>query len=246
MPRLTQPVADWLLKTPEKPATPKRPLVFAPMVGAWRDDFARDGSTQQWLLDIQNHPEVEEEESGFEIINSRVHSGEWGVACSLTQKFRSQYLSGGVCEIESDRSNFRQRQQRRLTTLTLNVSTKKEQSEWKPCGSELNKQDGSFRFAVRLHHRQRRSLDHSSASGPAGVRILQHGVERSRVLLAAARVRFGRAERVPGRVERRHRSLPAADARPRDVVAARQGSTGTRAVGVCAGPTRSQRTSKQE
>lgn len=74
VPKLSQPVADWLLKTPEKPESPKQPLVFAPLVNSWSRDVVRDGSTQQWLLDIQSHPEVEEEDTDFEMINSSPRS----------------------------------------------------------------------------------------------------------------------------------------------------------------------------
>ena len=76
VPKLSQPVAGWLLKTPEKLESPTEPLVFQPLVSSWRSDVVNDSSTQQWLLDIQNHPEVEEENE-FEIISptQRTYSG---------------------------------------------------------------------------------------------------------------------------------------------------------------------------
>ena len=73
VPRISQPVASWLLKTPEKLALPKQPVMCGPLVNSWCSEV-NDSSTQQWLIDIQNHPEVEEENE-FEIISPRTSSG---------------------------------------------------------------------------------------------------------------------------------------------------------------------------
>ena len=73
VPRLSQPVASWLLKTPEKLASPKQTVMCGPLVNSWCNDV-NDSSTQQWLIDIQNHPEVEEENE-FEITSRRTSSG---------------------------------------------------------------------------------------------------------------------------------------------------------------------------
>ncbi len=72
IPKLTHPVADWLLKTPEKPESPiHSPSAFTPFNVSWCQALAKDSkSTQQWLLDIKQDTAMEEE-TDFELVPER-------------------------------------------------------------------------------------------------------------------------------------------------------------------------------
>ncbi len=72
IPKLTHPVADWLLKTPEKPDSPiHSPSAFTPFNISWCQALAKDSSsTQQWLLDIKQDTAMEEE-TDFELVPER-------------------------------------------------------------------------------------------------------------------------------------------------------------------------------